>query len=358
MPKQDNELSFKGQKIYTGIDVHLKQWTVSIMQEHCIHKTFSMNPSANDLKNYLKKHFPGGEYLSAYEASFCGFGAHYELNRHGISNIVVNPADIPTTDKERKQKEDSRDSRKIARCLREGSLTAIYVPTVQEQELRGMVRYRKTLVKEITRTKNRIKSYLYMNGVKFLPENEAASKYWSGRFTQWLSGLSFATSEGKVVLDGYLKTANFLRGELLGMNRKFREMAKSGNHADRLRLLCSIPGIGLTTALTFLSEIGDFKRFGNLDHFSSYVGLVPKTDSSGETIKETSINPRANRQLRNILVEAAWVAIRQDSALGLAFNKLCTRMPKNKAIIRIAKKLLNRIRYVMKNEKTYEYGKI
>ena len=146
MQIESKTISFKGQNIYIGIDAHLKSWTLTILTENTFYKTLSQDPSAMNLRNYLDRHFPQGNYYSAYEAGFCGFSVHRELIRFGIQNIVVNPADIPTTDKEKRQKEDRRDSNKIARSLRSGDLTAIYVPDKYIEELRSLVRYRKVLV--------------------------------------------------------------------------------------------------------------------------------------------------------------------------------------------------------------------
>ena len=114
MQKQNYKLNFTGQDIYAGIDAHLKSWKITIMVQGIPCKTFSQNPDADIFKKYLSKNYPNGNYHSAYEAGFCGFSPHRELINQGIDNIVINPADVPTTDKERKQKEDKRDSRKIA----------------------------------------------------------------------------------------------------------------------------------------------------------------------------------------------------------------------------------------------------
>jgi hypothetical protein len=114
--------NFKGVNIYIGIDSHLKSWKVTIMVEDTFHKTFCQEPDAEVLLKYLKRNFPEANYYSAYEASFCGFSIHRALVDLGIKNIVVNPADIPTTNKERVQKEDKRDSNKIARMLQSNNL--------------------------------------------------------------------------------------------------------------------------------------------------------------------------------------------------------------------------------------------
>lgn len=100
---QIKELDFTGQTIYVGIDVHRKDWKVCILLEELVYKQFTQPPEPLVLSKYLKKHFPGATYKSAYEAGFCGFWIHDELTSLGIENIVVNPADVPTTDKEKKQ---------------------------------------------------------------------------------------------------------------------------------------------------------------------------------------------------------------------------------------------------------------
>ncbi len=106
--------------------------------------------------------------------------------------------------------------------------------------------------------------------------------------------------------------------------------------------------------MTLLTEIVDINRFKNLDHLASYVGLIPGEDSSGEQERNTGISHRRNAHLRSMLIECSWVAAREDPALLMAFGKLSKRMVKNRAIVRIARKLLNRIRYVLKHQKPYE----
>ena len=89
------------------------------------------------------------------------------------------------------------------------------------------------------------------------------------------------------------------------------------------------------------------------DKFCSYIGLIPSTFSSGEKEVVGKITRRSNKPLRSSIIEASWVAIRHDPALTLKYNELRSRMEPNESIIRIAKKLLNRIRYVLKNEQEY-----
>lgn len=124
---QSNKLDFSGQNIYVGIDVHLKSWSVAILSDHSVLKRFSQSPEPEALHKYLVINYPGANYFSVYEAGFCGFWIHERLTDLGITNIVVNPADVPTMSKEKLRKTDAVDCNKLARELRSGSLVGIYV---------------------------------------------------------------------------------------------------------------------------------------------------------------------------------------------------------------------------------------
>ena len=124
-----NRVDFTGQPIYIGMDVHKRNWSISIHTEHVEHKTFSQPPEVEKLVNYLHRTFPGATYHSVYEAGFSGFWIHDRLRAEGIQCMVVNPADVPTKDKERAGKADPVDCRKLARSLRNGDIKGIYVPS-------------------------------------------------------------------------------------------------------------------------------------------------------------------------------------------------------------------------------------
>lgn len=349
---KSSELDFSDQDIFVGLDTHLKNWRVSIMVGNSFYKTFSQDPSSKVLKNYLQKNFPNGNYYSAYEASFNGFNNHRDLITLGIKNIVVNPADIPTTDKERKQKEDSRDSRKIAKQLSQKDLTPIYIPEIEIEGDRSLVRYRKTITKEISRTKNRVKSLLYYFGIE-IPIQFSGKKYWSKKFTSWLREVKLPTDSAKITLENYIETVELYREKQYFTNKKIRKLSGKDIYKENYNLLLSVPGIGCLTAMIILTELGDIKRFKNLDNLCSFIGLTPMTNSTGENERIGDITLRRNKILRTAIIESSWIAIRNDPALMLAYQKLIKRMESQKAIIRIAKKLVNRILYVLKNKQAY-----
>lgn len=356
MQKQNYKLDFTGKDIFSGIDAHLKSWKVSIMVDGILCKTFSQDPKSHILAKYLKDTYPGGNYYSAYEAGFCGFAPHRDLLKHGINNIVVNPADIPVTDKEKRQKDDARDSRKIVRSLHNNELDAIYVPSMNIEGLRSLIRYRRTIVKEINRYKSRTKSLLYYYGIRIPVEQEGGSKHWSKHYSIWLKSLVLETEDIRITLDSIIDTVEHLRGKLLEINRRLRQLEKQGDYSDTIALIRTVPGIALITSMTIITELENIERFNTLDKLCSYVGLVPRTNSSGDNEKVGDITPRSNRQLRSMLIESAWIAIRHDPALMMRYGELCQRMKAQEAIIRIAKKLLSRIKYILINNEPYEKG--
>jgi transposase len=353
MQTQSNKLNFKGQNIYVGFDVHLKSWKVTILTDELSHKTFVQPPKPEVLFNYLKHNFPGGIYHSAYEAGFCGYWIHNQLLSLGVNSMVVNPADIPTTNKEVVQKEDKRDSRKIAKSLRNGELTPIHVPSLKTLEDRGLIRSRSMLVKDMTRYKNRIKSFLYFHGIEIPCSFQNSQTHWSKRYMDWMEGIRLTEDSSTTSLSLLIEESKHLRLAILAVNRNIRALSKTHWYKENAAVLQSVCGIGLLTAMLILTELETITRFSNIDKLCSFVGLVPSTSSSGETNRTGKITPRQHNVLRAAIIESAWVAARTDPALIKSYHEYCKRMQPNKAIIRIAKKLLSRIIFVLKNKQAY-----
>lgn len=357
MQAQSTQLDFKGQNIFVGMDVHLKSWTVTILTECLTHKTFNQPACAETLAGYLKRNFPGGNYHSVYEAGFSGFWTHYKLKEMGINNIIVNPADVPTSQKEQLQKDDPTDSRKLARSLRAGELRGIYVPSGSTLQDRSLIRMRATLVKDMTRFKQRIKSFLYFYGVAFPPQFEKSGSHWSKRFMKWLNQeVSLGHDSGNQTLKILILEAEQQRVLLLDVLRKIRLLAGSEEYARNVALLRTIPGIGLIVAITFLTEIENIERFLNTDHLAGFVGLVPNYHSSGEKTGKGEMTFRGHNALRRSLIESSWIAARFDPALMMSYHELLKRMEANQAIVRIARKVLNRVYFVLKNKQEYVQG--
>lgn len=356
METQNNKIDFSNQNIYVGFDVHLRSWKVTILTENVAVKTFSQDPKPELLYQYLKKNFPGGIYHSAYEAGFCGYWIHNKLISLGVNSIVVNPADIPTTNKERVQKEDKRDSKKIARSLRNGDLKPIYVPDLKTLEDRGLLRIRATMVKDLTRFKNRIKSFLYFHGIDFPESFSNPKSHWSKRFITWLESIELTEESGEITLSSFIHQSKNLRATILDLTKQVQKLSQTERYQNDVKLLRSLPGIGVLTAMTILTELETIMRFSNIDTLCSYIGLVPSTNSSGEEEKTGDITPRGHSVLRTAIIESSWTAIRHDPVLLKSHLDYCKRMEANKSIVRIAKKLLSRIKFVLKNKQPYVFS--
>ena len=311
MREQRNEISFRGQKIYVGIDVHLKSWSVTVLSETSVLKKFSQHPSPEALYGFLTRSYPGAEYRSVYEAGFCGFWIHERLTALGIDNIVVNPADVPTKSSEKLRKSDA------------------------------------------TRQKNRIKSQLRYLGIGIPQEFLEPFSNWSKRFFAWLKEVETLTPSGRQALDIQIRHWEELRRQKLEMTRALRTLAKTDRFREPLRLIMSIPGFGQATGMAFLSEICDITRFRNAEQLAAYIGMIPMCHSSGEKDGTGDITLRKHAVMRCNLIEAAWVAVRQDPAMNLFFTEQCKRMPKSKAIVKVARKLVNRLYFVLKHQTEY-----
>ena len=349
--EKNSTLNFQGQDFYTGIDVHKRNWKVTIRLNHMELKTFSMNPKPKELASHLKKNYPGGNYYSVYEAGFCGFWIHRQLVELGINNRVVNGADVPTTHKEKEQKRDPIDSRKLARELENQSLKGIYIPSEQQQALRSLARLYYQISRDQTRIKNRIKSFLHFNGI-VLPRVDEMS-HWSARFIDWLKTVPLKKEHDRYYLKQIIEHLQYKRQETLNVLRYMRASVRDNQIVFLLRSVC---GIGFITAFTLYAELMDMRRFKNSDRLAAFIGFVPSVYGTDEKERKLGLSRRYSRYLRNRLIESAWVAVRSDPALTLSYSHCIKRMQKKKAIVRIARKLLNRIRYVWINEKIYVPG--
>jgi transposase len=345
------KLDYSGQHIFVGLDVHKKSWNVTILTEHIAQRTFSQPPEVETLVRYLHRHYPNAQYHCVYEAGYCGYWIRDQLAQRGVDCIVINPADVPTSDKEKRHKTNTVDSRKLARSLRNKELTPLYVPTRTALEDRTLVRSRRSFVSKQTRCKNQIKALLSFYGVS-LPE-DLTERYWSRRYIAWLESLQMQSPSATQALKVLLSELLHLRQNILSITQGIHLLAHSERYRANVRYLVTIPGISTLTAMILLTEIVTLERFPSLDELACFVGLVPGEHSSGEDRTVTSITERKNPYLRWILIESSWIAVRQDSALALSFTTLSQRMPKNQAIVRIARKLLNRIRFVLKHQQPY-----
>lgn len=340
--------------LYVGIDVHKSQWSVTILSAHVHHATFSQRPSPDVLKVYLDKHFADATIRCAYEAGKFGYWIQRELASYAYDCIVINPADIPTTSQEKQNKTDRIDSRKIANTLRAGLLKGIYVPGVEQEGDRQLLRYRKRLWGDLCRVKNRIKDKLMFAGIPIPQQYDNAN--WSHGFIDWLKALPLESTSARLTLDLLLEQYEMVKKHFQKVSTAVRKLQRKSCYKQASKLLRDIPGIGPLTTVEFLTEVGDVERFPSFKHINSYVGFKPTSQASGEHDWKGHLTCRHHNGLRSALVECAWTARKRDPALLQCYERLLERMTAKRAIVVIARKLLSRIYHVLKYKESYELG--
>ncbi len=355
MTKLQQFADFTDQNIFVGIDVHKNSWNVTLYSDKNYLRTFSQPPSVESLRKLLHRDYPGATFLCGYESGFSGFWIQRSFQQMGINCQVFHAADIPHTQKHKTTKTDAIDSRALAQALSVGTISPIYIPDPEIESLRSLVRFRSRLQRDIQRCKNRIRSLLFQFGYQ-VPD--CYTNNWSNRFVQWLKTFEIEHQVNRTTLNHMIEHLELLRNRFLTVNKDIRSLYQKERCATIMKSLLSVPGIGPITAITLITEIADIHRFKTFKQLNSFVGLYPMEHSSGEHEHFGSITIRNNKYLRKLLTEAAWIAIRHDPALLLVFNDWSKRMTKKRAIIKIARKLLTRIRYVWINETLYVKGLI
>src|SRR5215218_1512447 len=352
--KVQNLVDFTGRDLYIGIDVHKQRWQVAVYFEGLILSNTSIEASTGALITHLRKRYGEAHFNCVYESGPFGFALCRSLWAEGMDCIVVNPADIPNTNKESRSKSDPVDARKLALHLAAGLLHPIHVPSEKLQKQRSLIRFRKKLWGDLVRAKNRLKGELLFQG--FALPKQYDNAHWSHNFLAWVEQQALKEEDLKDTLLLMLEEVKLLRVLLLKTERKLRELMWSRDFKVKSELLRSIPGVGPLTAMLFLLEVGDVSRFKSFDALNRFVGFCPDSHSSGESVKHSGVSIRRHNQLRSMLVEAAWQLIRSDAAMLDHYRQLTTRMKGQDAIIRIARKLLRRIRAVMLTERMYVRG--
>lgn len=340
------------QPIWVGIDVHKEKWVITTYKGIKKEETYSMSSEVSGLIKRLHCKYAGHPIKCVYEAGFSGFWIQKELEKSGISCIVVHAADIPTTDYERKRKSDKKDSEKLARHLSKGTIRGIFIPSASQLKVRSLVRLRQTIAKAKRKWMCRIRSFIYFEGIE-IPK-EWKNKLWSKRGLIWLKEIS-KSYQGLELL---IATYELTKGQELKTAKAVRAYIKQSEYLSIYNYLMSIPGVGWFTASLLIGELGQMDRFKNLDKLAGFCGLVPDVRSSAERSKVLGISKRSNRKLRTALVESAWVSIRHDPEMRSVYSKgLSENKPSQKVIIKIARKLLNRIRAVWIKQEKYQVKK-
>ena len=236
----------------------------------------------------------------AYEAGPTGYGLYRLIESLGHTCIVAAPSLIPKKAGER-VKTNRRDAEGLARLLRAGELTAVWVPDDRHEAMRELTRGRDAARQDLTRKRQQVSSMLLRLGRHY-----PGVKTWNARHRSWLANLKLDHREQRFVLEELLQAERQAGERVERLEQAIREAIADWSLGFMVPALMAMRGVDLVAAVTVLAEIGDLSRFKNPRQLMAYLGLVPSERSTGESVKRGSITKAGNGRARRVLVEAAW----------------------------------------------------
>ena len=350
---QGKEIAVRGKEAFVGIDVHKESWQVTVRTEgeEVFHGRIV---SGYRVLWRILDCFAGSKVKVAYESGPCGFGLHDQLREDRIEGIVVPPSLIPI-ESGNKVKTDKRDSRKLARLLESNMLKRVHVLTPEDRADRELLRTRRQIVEHRNDVARQIKSKLLFYGIR---SPFSAKAGWSKKFIRRIKDLNLEWGSVKVSLESLIELYEYLTGQVVGLNRKVAELSRSDKYRGRVKLLRSVPGIGILIATEILVEIQDMARFQRADELASYLGLTPSEFSTGQYVRQGRITRCGNKRVRTCLVESSWHLITKDPWMRRKYERLKQWKGGKRAIIAIARNLIIRIRRILLNEEPYVVGAV
>ena len=235
-----------------------------------------------------------------YEAGPTGYGLYRLIKSLGQEVIVVAPTLIPKKPGDR-VKTNRRDAVELAKLLRAGELTAVWVPDERHEAMRDLSRARLAAKKDLQGKRQQVSSLMLRLG-RIYP----GKKTWGPTHMDWLMSQKLERREQRIVLEELLEGVRQESERVERLEQAIREAVPEWSLAEVVTALQAMRGIDLIAAVTVLAEIGDLSRFPNPRELMGYLGLVPSESSTGDKVKRGGITKTGNHRARRILVEAAW----------------------------------------------------
>lgn len=325
---------------YVGLDVHKETIAVALCDQEGRATSLGTIPNGPDpVARLMRKLQQKATLKVCYEAGCCGYVLQRQLSRMGIDCIVVAPSLIPIKSGDR-VKTDRRDAIKLARYLRAGELTAVWVPSEAHEALRDLVRLRQDAKADQKRARNRLGKFVLRHG--FSPP--AGTKSWSRAHRQWLDSLWMEQPAQRLVLRDSLAEVDHQSERIAALDAAVSEqcVVLSEPMQKVVAALVCLYGVAELTAVTVVAETGDLGRFAKAPQLFSYAGVVPREHSSGgpDKSRRGGITKTGNAHLRRVLVEAAW-HYRHPPQASAALRK--RRAGKDPVVVELAKKAHRRL---------------
>lgn len=272
------------------------------------------------------------------------------LEKAGIKPVLANPSKTKII-AESSIKTDKVDAKTLAHLLRADLISPCYVPTDPIQQLRQFLRHRITIVQNQTRAKNRAHAIFHKYE---LPEFEGTDLFGKAGLNWIKEQLPKLDEADQFILRSLIyeiRTHNLLCEETE------KEIARHVEIVEEVYLLMTIIGVSFFTAMLFLAETGDINRFSSPSKLTSWIGLTPRVHQSGNTCYHGKITKKGSSRLRWALIQAAHSAVRFDPHWKAIFNRISARRGKQKAYVAVARKIVETMYCMLRNNEPYRYGR-
>jgi len=276
-----------------------------------------------------------GRVIFCYEAGPTGYGVYRQITALGHECVVAAPSLIPKKPGDR-VKTNRRDAISLAKLLRSGELTAVWVPDRGHEAMRELTRARETAMMDLRRKRQQISAFLLRHGMHYAAEK----KTWTKAHMDWLGRQKLDLAEERIAFEEMMQAAREARDRLHRLEDAIRAAVPQWSLAEAITALMAMRGLDLVAAATFLAEIGDLSRFQSPRELMAYLGLVPSEQSTGDTVKRGPITKTGNGRARRMLVECSW-SYRHPPRVGLNKQEKVAAAPQ--AVREIAWKAQSRL---------------
>ena len=290
--------------LFVGLDVHKETIAVAYVgaeREAEVISLGTMGTRQGDIDKLVRKLQGKGKTLHfVYAAGPCGYWLYRYLTKPHLTCWVVAPSCIPKKASER-VKTDRRDAMQLARLLRSGDLTPVYIPSIEDEAIRDVVRAREDVLKDLKAAKVRLKAFLLRQDIRY-----AGRANWTAAHVRWLASVVCPTPAQQIVFQEYVRAVSEQTERLQRLEAELQALVQTWRWAPVVEAIQALRGIQFTAAVTLIAELGDLHRFATPRQLMSYLGLIPSEHTSGERRRQGGITKTGNSHARRVLVEGAW----------------------------------------------------